>query len=142
MEGYGCAVWCVTCWIDYRETNIRQGRLKAKRGQNKQIQRMLKHSNKRTLLAEAGENVLIPFPTLDRRSSFDPQNLPGVILEIRDDGMHRLGTAAGVLYLMYMASQFQPSMSSSFTPEDVPDKQVPLREAILNSSFGKHKAAV
>ena len=55
------------------------------------------HSNKRIRLEEAGENVLIPFPTLDRRSPFDPQHLPGVILEIRDDGMHRIGTAAGAL---------------------------------------------
>ena len=139
MEGYGCPVWCVTCWIDYRETNIRQGRLKAKRGQNKQIQRMVKHSNKRIRLAEAGENVLIPIPTLDRKSPFDPQNLPGVILEIRDDGMHRIGTAAGALDSMYMASQFQPSMSKFITPEDVPDKQISLREAILHSSFGKHR---
>ena len=67
---------------------------------------MVKHSNKRIRLAEAGENVLIPIPTLDRRSPFDPQNLPGVILEIQDDGMHRIGTAAGVLDSMYMASQF------------------------------------
>ena len=139
MEGYGCPVWCVTCWTDYRETNIRQGRLKAKRGQNKQIQRMVKHSNKRIRLTEAGENVLIPIPTLDRRSPFDPQNLPGVILEIRDDGMYRIGTVSGVLDSMYMASQFQPSMSKFITPEDVPDKQVSLREAILHSSFGKHR---
>ena len=87
MEGYGCAIWCVTCWIDYRETNIRQGRLKAKREQIKQIQRMVKHSNKTIHLAEAGENVLIPISTLDRRSPFDPKNLNGVILEIRDDGI-------------------------------------------------------
>ena len=112
MEGYECAVWCVTCWIDYSEKNIRQGRLKAKRGKNKQIQKMVKHSNKRIRLAEAGENVLIPIPTLYRRSPFDSQNLPGVILEIRDDGMHRIGTAAGVLDSMYMASQFQQSKSN------------------------------
>ena len=83
MEGYGCAVWCVTCWIDYRETNIRQGRLKAKRGQIKQIQRMVKHSKQKIHLVEAGENVLIPIPTIDTRSPFDPQNLPGVILETK-----------------------------------------------------------
>ena len=52
---------------------------------------MVKHSNIRIRLAEAGENVLIPIPTLDRRSPFDRQNLPGVILEIRDDGgIHRI----------------------------------------------------
>ena len=132
-------VLCVTCWIDYWQTNIRQGRLKAKRGQNKQIQRMVKHSNKRIRLAEAGENVLILIPTLDRISPFDPRNLPGMILEIRDDGMHRIGTAAGVLDAMHMVSQFQPSISKFITPEDVPDKQVSLREAILHSSFGKHR---
>ena len=116
MEGYGCPMWYVTSWIDYWETNIRQERLKAKRGQKKQIQRMVKHSNKRIRLAEAGENVSIPIPTLDRRSPFDPQNVPGVILEIRDDGMHHIGTTAGVLDSMYMASQFQPSISKFITP--------------------------
>ena len=61
-------------------------------------------------------------PTLDRRSPFDSQNFLGVILEIRDDGMHRMGTAAEVLDSMYKASQFQPLMSKFITPEDVPDK--------------------
>ena len=98
---------------------------------------MVKHSNKRIRLAEAGENVLIPIPTLDRRSPFDPQNLPGVILEFRDDGMHRIGTTAGSLDSMYMASQFQPPISKFITLEDVPDKQVSLREAILHSLFGR-----
>ena len=72
---------------------------------------MVKHSNKIIRLAEAGENVLITIPTLDRRSPFYPQNLPGVILEICDDGTHRICTAAGALDSMYMANQFQPSMS-------------------------------
>ena len=68
---------CVVCHLLDRlqGKKIRQGRLKAKRGQNKQIQRMVKHSNERIRLAEAGENALIPIPTLDRRSPFDPQNL-------------------------------------------------------------------
>ena len=100
---------------------------------------MVKHSNIRIRLAEAGENILIPNPTLNKRSPFDPQSLPGVILEIEDDGMHRMGTTAGVLDSMYMASQFQPSMYNFFKPKDVPDKQVSLREAILYSSFGKHR---
>ena len=32
MEGNSCPVWCVSCWIYYRDTDIQQGRLKAKRG--------------------------------------------------------------------------------------------------------------
>ena len=139
MEGYGCLVWCVTCWVEYRSTNIQQGRLKAKRGQEKQIQRMFQQSNKKIKLAEAHQNILIPIPALDRRSPFDPQNLPGVILEVRDDGMYRVGTAAGILDSLYISSQFQPSLSPFLTAEEVPDKQVTLREAILHSSFGKHR---
>ena len=99
---------CMVCHLlDRLQGNKHQtGKTEGQRGQKKQIQRMVKHSNKKIRLAEAGENVLIPIPTLDRRSPFDPKNLPGVILEIQDDGMHRTGTAAGVLDSMYMASQF------------------------------------
>ena len=92
-------------------------------------------------MAEAGENVLIPIPTLDRRSPFDPQNLPGVILEIRDDGMHRIGTAAGALDSMYMASQFQPSMSKFITSEYVPDIKFHFGRQYSTPRLG-NKAAV
>ena len=35
MEGYGCPVWCISCWVEHRTDGIQQGRLAAKRGQEK-----------------------------------------------------------------------------------------------------------
>ena len=100
---------------------------------------MVQQSNKRIKSAELHENILIPIPALDRRSPFDPQNIPSVILEVQDDGMYRVGTTAGILDSLYISSQFQPSLSHFLTAEEVPEKRVTLREAIFHSSFGKNR---
>ena len=138
-EGYGCPVWCITCWLDHRDDNVQKGRVAAKRGQNRQIEKMIKHSNKKIKLSEVGENVLVPIPLVDKRSPFDPLNVPGVVLERSEDGMYKIGTAAGVLDNLYISSQFQSSQTDFLAPEDIPNRSVTLREAILKSSFGKHK---
>ena len=75
MEGYGCGVWCISCWLDYRADGVRRGRLAANRGQEKQIQRAINQSSKKIKLVGVGQNVLIPIPQVDRRSPFDPQNI-------------------------------------------------------------------
>ena len=66
-------------------------------GEEKQIERMVQQANKRIKLAEVHENIMIPIPLLDKRSPFDPENIPGLILELQDDGMSRVGTVAGIL---------------------------------------------
>ena len=139
IEGYGSPVWCISCWAELRADDIQQGRLAAKRGQEKQIQRMIKQSNKRIKLVDVGQNVLIPIPLVDRRSPFDLQNIPGVILQKVDDGMYQIGTALGILDHLYTSSQFESSLSHFLSPEEVPDKRVTLRESILHSSFGRNK---
>ena len=138
MEGYGCSVWCISCWLDYRADGVRQGRLAAKRGQEKQIQRMINQSSKKIKLVGVGQNVLIPIPQVDRRSPFDPQNIPGVIMQRLED-MYQIGTAIGILDHLYTSIQFEPSLSYFLSPEDVPDKRITLRESILHSSFGQNK---
>ena len=100
---------------------------------------MIKHSNKKIKLSEDGENVLVPIPLVDKRSPFDPLNVPGVVLERSEDGMYKIGTAAGVLNNFYISSQFQSSQTDFLASEDIPNRSVTLRESILKSSFGKHK---
>ena len=91
------------------------------------------------MLVDVGQNVLIPIPLVDRRSPFDPQNLPGVILQRIEDVMYQIGTALGILENLYASSQFGSSLSYFLSPEDVPDKRVTLRKSILLSSFGRNK---
>ena len=139
MEGYGCPVWCKSCLLEERSKTIEEGRRAAKRGQGKQINRMIHQSNKRIKLFNIGENVLLPIPEVDKRSPFDPQNIPGVVLSSTVDGFYQIGTSAGRLENHYTAGQFEPSLSFFLTHEDVPDKNVTLRAAILHSSLGSHK---
>ena len=90
-----CPVWCKSCLLEIK--NDQEGRRAAKRGQSKQINRMMHQSNKRIKLFNIGENVLLPIPEVDKRSPFDPQKFPGVILSRTDDGFYQIGTAAGRL---------------------------------------------
>ena len=139
MEGYGCPVWCQSCLLEERSNTVQEGRRAAKRGQAKQINRMIHQSNKRIKLLNIGENVLLPIPEVDKRSPFDPQNLPGVVLSSTDDGFYQIGTSSGRLENHYTAGQLELSLSFFLRQEDVPDKSLTLREAILHSSLGIHK---
>ena len=113
MGGY-CPVWCISCSLEHRAEGIQHGRLAAKRGQEKQIKRMVKQSNKKIKLVDVGKNVLIPIPIVDRRSPFDPQNLPGVVLQRVNDGMYQIGTTHGILKNLYISSQFDSSLTLTF----------------------------
>ena len=84
MEGYGCPVWCVSCWLEERSITLQEGRRAAKRGQDQQINRIHQQSMKRSKIIDIGENVLLSIPQVDKRSPFEPQNLPGVVLNRTD----------------------------------------------------------
>ena len=96
-------------------------------------------STKRIKLFNIIENVLLPILELDKRSPFDPQKLPGIVLSRTDDGFYQIGTAAGRLENRYTSGQFELSLSFFLTQDEVPDKSVTLREAIIHSSLGSHK---
>ena len=83
--------------------------------------------------------MLLPIPEVGKRSPFDPKNLPGVVLSITDDGFYQIGTSSGRLENHYTAGQLELSLTFFLRQEDVPDKSVTLREAILHSSLGIHK---
>ena len=73
-------------------------------------------------------------------SPFDYRNLGCVILERTEDGLYRIGnSSSGRLAHSYTCNQFSISMSQFLTPADVPNKIVTLRQALLDSSLGKHK---
>ena len=62
MEGYGAPVWCVSCYLNDRKEPHEKGRTAAKRGHDKQIQRMEKQSVKKARILDIGDNILIPIP--------------------------------------------------------------------------------
>eukprot|EP00800_Vazella_pourtalesii_P021151 TRINITY_DN7712_c0_g1_i3.p1 TRINITY_DN7712_c0_g1~~TRINITY_DN7712_c0_g1_i3.p1 ORF type:complete len:119 (-),score=13.90 TRINITY_DN7712_c0_g1_i3:47-403(-) len=99
---------------------------------------MKQQSNKKLQVFGIGENVLLPIPQVDKRSHFDPQNLPGVILNCNDEGLYQIGTTAGRLEAQYTGGQLELSLSFFIAIEEVPNKAITLREAILHSSHGKH----
>ena len=116
MEGYGCPVWCVSCLLEKRNNTIQEGRRADKRGQQEQIDRMKQQSNKKLQVFGIGENVLLPIPQVDKRSPFDPQNLPGVILNCTDQGLYQIGTAAGRLEDQYTGGQLEVSLINRRMP--------------------------
>ena len=84
----------MSCRLGERETTLEQGRKTAKRGQEKQIKRMEKQSIKKARVFEIGDNILLPIPEVDKRSPFDPPNLPGVITHRSEEGYYKIGTQA------------------------------------------------
>ena len=107
MEGYGCPVWCKSCLLE--ETNtIQEGRRAAKRGQSKEINRMINQSNKRIKSFNIGENVLLQLPEVDKRSPFH-YTIFRAVWSRTDYGYYQIGTAAGRIENQYTVGQFELS---------------------------------
>ena len=138
-EGFGSPVWCLSCYLEEREDTMEQGRKRAKHGQEKQIKRMEKQSIKKARVLEIGDNILLPIPEIDKRSPFDPPNLPGVITHRSEEGYYKIGTQAGTLDRCYLSTECEFSQSKFLSPEEVPESIVTLRKAILVSSLGKSR---
>ena len=85
---------------------------------------MHQQSMKRSKIIDIGENVLLPIPQVDKRSPFDPQNLPGVVLNRTDEGFYQIGTATGKLENQYTGGQFELSLTLFLKQQDVPNKFV------------------
>ena len=90
LEGFGSPVCCVSCFLKEREGSHNQGRTSAKRGQEKQIQRMEKQTLKKAKQLDIGDNILVHVPEVDKMSPFDPPNISGVITERNEEGCLKL----------------------------------------------------
>ena len=97
--------------------------------------------DKKARILEIGNNVLLPIPEVDKRSPFDPLNLPGVITHRSEEGYYKIGTQAGELDRCYLSTEFEFTPSNFLSPEEVPESIVTLRKAILVSSLGKNRLA-
>ena len=108
-EGYGSPVWCMSCWLDF------DGRRAAKRGQDKQINRMVRQSVKKARNYD-WRKYSSKIPEVDKRSPFDPPNLLGIILSKTNEGYYKLGTIAGILDSQYFPTQFDMCQTIQHSP--------------------------
>ena len=138
-EGFGSPVYCNPCWLNKRETKLQSDRKYSKRGQARQIERMVKQSVKKVRTFDVGDNIVLPIPEVDKRSPFDPSNLPGVILNRSEEGVYRIGTSAGRLDRCYIGTEFDITHSHFLLPTDVPDIEVSLRSAVFRASLGNRR---
>ena len=94
---------------------------------------------KKVLLFDVGDNIVLSIPEVDKRSPFEPFNLPGVILDRTEVGYYRIGTSAGRLERCYIGTEFDITHSNFLLPADVPDIEVSLRSAVLRASLGNRR---
>lgn len=57
---------------------------------------MLKTSDKNNAPLQVGDNVFLKIPSVDKAKS-DLPNIVGVVLEINDHGLYKIGTRSGIL---------------------------------------------
>ena len=57
-EGFGSPVYCNSCWLNKRESTMQINRKASKRGQSRQIDRMVSQSVKKVRIFDVGDNIL------------------------------------------------------------------------------------
>ena len=100
-------------------TKKRNERMGAMKRQQDQAELMKERSVKRFKHAEIGESVFIPIPDVDR-SKAELRNVKGVVVEIDESGMYKLGSEHGVLNHLYTRNQFLLCEEKFLVIEDVP----------------------
>lgn len=82
------------------DNNIQKARQTAAENLEKQAKKMKAASDKSHPPAKVGDNVTVPIPDVDRGRG-DLRNVIGVVLEINDDGLYKIGTKHGILQKLY-----------------------------------------
>ena len=67
-EGFGSSFYCNPCWLNNRETKLQTDRKSSKRGQARQIERMVMESAKKVRTFDVGDNIVLSIPGVDKRS--------------------------------------------------------------------------
>ena len=121
--------------------NVKQEKiLCARKGAKKcqgQAAKMVDKSVMRFKAAYVGDIVMVPIPNVDRgRAEF--RNLKvAVIVDVKGNGLYKLGTTDGLLKQLYSRSQVMPCVKKFLSINDVPkEKEVCLRETTRYQSLG------
>ena len=102
-----------------RSEAIFENREIAKKGLEKQAEKMLTLSRQKLPPAEVGQNVLVKVPDVDR-GRLAPRNVLDVVLKINENGLYKLGTKEGELERIYSRNEFSLADSSFIDLSDVP----------------------
>ncbi|XP_031332774.1 KRAB-A domain-containing protein 2-like [Photinus pyralis] len=100
------------------DNQIKHSRKTAAEGLRKQAKKMKSHSDKSHPPANIGDNVMIPIPDVDK-SKVDLRNIIGVVIDITDEGLYKVGTKHGILQTLYCRTQFDVSAQRFITENDV-----------------------
>ena len=88
---------------------------------------MGKQSRKRVHNFVVADKIVLSVPEVNKRSPFDPPNIFGIVLHRSEEGFYCIGTKAGRINRLYIATEFYLTHGHFLMPEDVPDIDVSFR---------------
>ena len=122
--------------LDKRLQDISNQRKSAREAQLIQAERMVKRARIDLKVGEAGDNVAVPIPMVDRGRG-DPRNILGVILDRDENDMYRIAVKAGILTTKFSRNQFDLCPQRLLNDSDVnTEYTVTLRRALKSSASG------
>lgn len=84
----------------------------------------------------------LPVPEFDR-SKIDPRNLIGIVQEVNEHGLYKIGTKNGTLDQLYSRNQIEPCSSNShMNIGDVPGSNISLRTAVGAESLSGTQGSI
>ena len=122
--------------LDKRLQDITNHRKSACEAQLIQAERMVKRSRIDLKVGEAGDNVAIPIPMVDRGRG-DPRNILGIIVDRDEHDMYEISLKAGILTTRYSRNQFDLCPQRLLNDSDVNTEcTITLRQALKSSASG------
>ena len=97
---------------------------------------MVKRARIDLKVGEAGDNVAVPIPMVDRGRG-DPRNILGVILNRDENDMYKIAVKAGILTTKFSRNQFDLCPQRLLNDSDVnTEYSVTLRQALKSTASG------
>ena len=97
---------------------------------------MVKRSRIDLKAGEAGDNVAVPIPMVDKGRG-DPRNIPGVIVDWDEHYMYRIVVKAGILSKKYSRNQFDLCPQRLLNDSDVnTESTITLCQALKSTASG------
>lgn len=131
-----CPMNC-SCTICSQMKSIESHRSSAVQALQVQAESMLRTSKRKYKPCDAGTNVLVKIPDVDRGRCAH-RNIMGVVLSLNEHNLYKIGTAEGVLDKLYARNEIKPCDSNFLTIDDIKiDKNIALRSAAASLTQSK-----
>uniref|UniRef100_A0AC35EZY3 Integrase catalytic domain-containing protein n=1 Tax=Panagrolaimus sp. PS1159 TaxID=55785 RepID=A0AC35EZY3_9BILA len=105
-----------------RQQTFEESRSQSQIAQERQADKMIANSHRRTEQIEVGQNVRIAIAEVDR-AKCDPRNVLGIVTGKRND-LFEIGTKQGKFKRLFARSQIEPLKEPFMTSDDVPDAEI------------------